>query len=178
MKWAIMLLLVMVVLLCGCPGPSEKANPYLTAHVVINQASLALPIAEGIFNQWLYRQPELDNASVKRTVQGFYRVMTALRHSVKLAHDGVDIAEQMKEDPDVNKLLRLSDVAWKGLRDFLGELLAGGSSEIVVSIIEETEPEGAEPEEIEVRILSMPISNNPMTALPKSLLPDGRLTRN
>lgn len=178
MKWASVMLLMILVLLCGCPGPGEKGNPYLAAHVAIDQASLALPIAEGIFNQWLYRQPDLERPDVKRAVQGFYKVMTALHHSIKLAHDGVNIAEQTRDDPDIHALLRLSDAAWKDLRDFLDELLAGGSSDIVVDIIEETMPEGAGPDEIDVRILSMPISRNPMTALPKSLRLNTGLTRN
>ena len=157
------------VLLCGCPGPVVKADPYSAAHIAINRASLVLPVAEGIFNQWLYAQPKLDSPKVKRARVSFSRAMTVASNALKLAHDGVDLAKQAKEDPDIGKLLRLSDAAWGDLRDFLDTLLAGGSPGIIVDVFEEVEPSG--PDAIEVRVLDLTVNKNPIDALPASLIP-------
>ena len=168
MKKVIAVLLASV-LLCGCPGPGGQVDPYLTAHVIINQAGLALPVAEGIFNQWLYGQAKPDSPRVKKARLGFSRAMTVASNSLMLAHDGVDIAKQAKEDPDIGELLHLSDVAWGDLRDFLDELLTNGGSGIIVDVIEEEELAG--PGEIEVRVLTMIVDKDPMDALPESLIP-------
>ncbi len=95
--------------------------------------------------------------------------MTVASNSLMLAHDGVDIAKQAKEDPDIGELLHLSDVAWGDLRDFLDELLTNGGSGIIVDVIEEEELAG--PGEIEVRVLTMIVDKDPMDALPESLIP-------
>jgi hypothetical protein len=99
----IIALLLMSVMLCGCPGPSRKVDPYMAAHIAISQASLVLPVAEGIFSQWLYAHSKLDSPDVKRARLGFSRAMTVLYNSIKLAHDGVNIAKQAQEDPDMSK---------------------------------------------------------------------------
>lgn len=153
-------------LVWGCPNPETgKIDPYLTAHTVINQASLALPIAEGIFNQWLYQQTDAEKA--KKAQLTFAKVKTAVANGFKLAHDGVDIAKQAKEEPDVAKLLAQADTAWKDLYKFLDDLLAAGDPGVTVAVGPgaTSQPAGTKPPLAKV---------NPMDSLPKSIIPGGK----
>jgi Rad3-related DNA helicase len=161
---------------CGCPGPNvggTRSDPYLVAHTVINQASLALTVAEGIFNQWVYAQT--DSKKVDKAQLTFAKVKTLVANGLKLAHDGVYIAEQAKKDPDVVKLLLQADNAWDDLRQFLGALLDDGNHGIVTEVAQEEVaaakdvPGGVD---VSVRMQAMTSQRNPMEALPVSIIPD------
>lgn len=170
------LCLVLALLAWGCPDPQTgKIDPYLTAHTVINQASLALPIAEGIFNQWLYQQTDVEKA--KKAQLSFEKIKTAVANGLKLAHDGVDIAKQAKEDPDVSKLLAQADSAWTDLYKFLDDLLAPGDTPIVVAVGEGTAEGGGAASQpatsggVGVKTSAVKVKPSAMMALPKSLIP-------
>jgi len=169
------LCLVLALLAWGCPDPQTgKIDPYLTAHTVINQTSLALPIAQGIFNQWLYAQTDAEK--IKSAQQLFAKIYTAVSNGFKLAHDGVDIAKQAKEEPDVAKLLAQADTAWKDLYKFLDDLLAKGDPGVVVALGTGTEQGGAAASQpstsgVGVKKSAITVKPSPMMALPKSLIP-------
>lgn len=170
------LCLALALLAWGCPDPQTgKIDPYLTAHTVINQASLALPIAQGIFNQWLYAQADAEKA--KKAQVTFAQVYTAVSNGLKLAHDGVDIAKQAKEDPDVSKLLAQADAAWKSLYKFLDDLLGQGDPGIVVAVSTGTAEGGAAASQpssgIKSKASALTTKKKPIEALPKSLIPKG-----
>lgn len=172
----LLLALLVAVIVTACPDPQTgKIDPYLTAHTIINQASLALPVAEGIFNQWLYQQTDAEKA--KKAQLAFAKVKTAVANGFKLAHDGVAIAKQAKEDPDVSKLLAQADTAWKDLYKFLDDLLAPGDTPIVVAVAGGTTEGGgaasqpAAPEGVGVKKSAVKMKPSPMMALPKSVIP-------
>lgn len=165
---------VLLGLVIGCPGPGEstsKPNPYLVAHTIINQAGLALTVAEGIFNQWVYAQDDIKK--VRKAKSTFAKVKTLVAHGLNLAHDGVYIAEQTEEDPDVARLLLQADDAWDDLRQFLGTLLSDGDHNIITEDEEvvalESAPGGVA---VSVRMLDLTSKKNPMDALPVSIIPD------
>lgn len=161
-------------LLAGCPDPQTgKIDPYLTAHTVINQTSLALPIAQGIFNQWLYAQTDAEKA--KAVQLKFAQIYTAVSNGFKLAHDGVDIAKQAKEDPDVSKLLAQADTAWKDLYKLLDDLLAKGDPGVVVVVGTGAVEGGSSASQpatsgVGVKKAAITVKKSPMMALPKTLL--------
>ena len=166
----LVLAVVVALLMGGCPDPQTgKIDPYLTAHTVINQASMALPIAEGIFNQWLYQQTDAEK--VKKVQLTFAKVKTAVANGLKLAHDGVDIAKQAKQDPDVSKLLAHADTAWKDLYKFLDDLLSKGDTDIVVAVKEEKGGAASQPAGIGSTSSALKAKPSPMAVLPKTLLP-------
>jgi len=170
----LVLSLAAALLLWGCPDPQTgKVDPYLTAHTVINQLSLALPIAQGIFNQWLYAQTDAEK--IKSAQLTFAKICTAVSNGFKIAHDGVDIAKQAKEEPDVSKLLAQADTAWKDLYKFLDDLLAQGDPGIVVAVGEgaaKGSTAASQPTAgVGVKKSAVTVKQSPMMALPKTLLP-------
>lgn len=173
----LMLALLAAIIVAACPDPNTgKIDPYLTAHTVINQASLALPVAEGIFNQWLYQQTDAEKAKKARLT--FAKVKTAVANGFKLAHDGVEIAKQAKEDPDIGKLLAQADTAWKDLYKFLDDLLAPGDTPIVVAVGTGAAEGGAPASQpasttggIGVKKSAVKQKPSPIMALPKSIIP-------
>ena len=172
------MLLVVVILgfaLAGCPAVNSAGrDPYLMAHTIINQASLAIPVAEGIFNQWVYVQKDKDADKVKKAQLTFAKIKTIVSNALKLAHDGVDIAEQAKKDPEIEKLLEKADVAWGDLRQFLDELLDDGNHGIIVEDpeVEPGEPPSGEEMKVSVRMLVMTSKKNPIDSLPLTLIPE------
>lgn len=163
-------LLLAAVLLLGCPGPDGKIDPYLTAHTVINQAALALPIAQGIFNQWALSQTDQEKVKAAKLV--FEKVCTAVANGLKVASDGVDIAKVAKETPDVAKLLAQADMAWKDLYKFLDDLLAKGADGITVALAEGAAPPTSQPAAgVGVKRSAVKVSKSPMSYLPQSLVP-------
>lgn len=117
------LAVVAALLLWGCPNPETgKVDPYLTARTIILQFQTATALADGIFQQWLLGQPEGEPKEQAKAK--YLKIKTAVLNGLQLALDGVDIAEQAKEDPDVTKLLEKADAAWKDLQKFLADLLA------------------------------------------------------
>lgn len=122
-------LAVAAALLVGCPNPDTgKVDPYITARAIILQVQTAVSLADGIFQQWAVGQP--SGEELEKTKATYYKIKTAIFNGIKLALDGVDIAEQAKEDPDVNKLLEKADAAWKDLKNFLSDLFAKTSNAI------------------------------------------------
>jgi len=168
-------MLAAALLLWGCPNPETgKVDPYLTAHTVINQVSLAVPIAQGIFNQWLYAQTDAEK--IKTAQQTFAKIVTAVSNGFKLAHDGVDIAKQAKEDPNVSKLMAQADAAWKDLYKFLDDLLDKGDPGVVVAYGAGAAEGGAAASQpttsgVGVKKSAITVKKSPMMALPKTLIP-------
>jgi hypothetical protein len=171
-----LMLLGVVVLVLGCPRLSSVAvDPYLTAHTVINQVSLALPIAQGIFNQWIYGQTDVEKA--KKAQQTFARISTVVSNGLKIAHDAVDVTQKIKGEPKISEILAQADTAWKDLYKFLEDLLAGGDRGIVVAL-ESTEEKGggsaskpATPAGTGVKKSAVTVKNSPIMALPRTLIP-------
>lgn len=151
--------LIAALFLWGCPDPQTgKVDPYLTAHTVINQVGMAVPIAQGIFNQWVYAQS--DQEKVQKAQLKFNQILTAVSNGLAIAHNGVDIAKQAKEDPDVSKLLAQADEAWKSLYKFLDDLMGTAP------------PKDTTPAEEGVGTKSLALSaKSPLADLPKSLIP-------
>lgn len=169
--------LAVVVLSCcalGCPNTGTmRSDPYVVSHMVINQAGLALTIAEGIFNQWLLTQSDMKK--IRKARLTFAKVHTLVAGGLKLAHDGVRIAEKAKETPDVVALLSEADDAWGDLRQFLSDLLDDGNHGIIVSDPGEPDDGGDEfaaPGGVGKRVLAMTTTTNPMDALPVSIIPE------
>lgn len=122
-------LAVATALLVGCPNPDTgKVDPYITARAIILQVHTAVSLADGIFQQWAVGQP--SGEELEKTKAIYYKIKTAVFNGIQLALDGVDIAEQAKEDLDVNKLLEKADAAWKDLQKFLSDLLSKTSNTI------------------------------------------------
>jgi hypothetical protein len=169
----LVLCLVAALFVWGCPDPQTgKIDPYLTAHTIINQASLALPIAQGIFNQWLLAQTDAEKA--KQAQLKFEQIKTAVSNGLVLAHNGVDIAKQAKEDPDVSKLLAQADEAWKSLYKFMDDLLGKGDTPIVVALGGGSQP-ASQPTTtsggVGVKHAAVTVKPSPLMALPKTLIP-------
>lgn len=116
----IALTIVAALLLCSCPGPGGKVDPWLTARTIITQTQNALFFIDGIFNQWLLGQPDDKRDEVESK---YLMVRQAVIDGLRLALDGVDIAEQAKKDPDVQKLMEAADKAWLDLKTFVANLL-------------------------------------------------------
>lgn len=166
MKRALQAVFVVCVV-AGCPDPKTgKLNPYLTARTIINQASLSLPVAEGIFNQWAAQQADVEKR-IKAQLK-FARVKTAVANGIRLAHHGVNIAEQAREDPNAAKLLAHADAAWKDLYRFLDSLLVSGDSEVVVVV--GPRPDSGGPT-VGAKKSALSMKGSPLLALPVSLIP-------
>jgi len=165
---------VVAVFLCGCPDANTgKMDPYLTAHTIINQAGVALTVAEGIFNQWVYAQTDVEK--VQKAQLTFAKIKTLVAHGLELAHDGVYLARQAKEQPDVIKLLAQADVAWNDLRSFLTALLDSGNPGIIVDDLGEAEPGEHNPDMlggVSARVMALTSKTNPIDALPASIVPE------
>jgi len=117
------ILLAAILFVVGCPNPQTgKVDPYLTARTIINQASTALALSDGIFNQWLLGQTDADKA--KKVQQTYVKVKTAVANGLQLALNGVAIAEQAKKDPNLDDLMSKANEAWDSLRKFLTDLFA------------------------------------------------------
>jgi hypothetical protein len=173
----LILALVIAMVAVGCPNPETgKVDPYLTARTIILQANTALALASGIFSQWLLGQSDAEKA---KTTQAIYeKTRTAVSNGLQLALNGVDIAQQAKEDPDVGKLMAEADKAWKSLSKFLTDLLAKGDPGITVAIAEgdaEGSTAASQPATtsggVGVKRSAVTVKQSPLMALPKSLIP-------
>lgn len=117
----ILLAIVAAMLLAACPGPTGKVDPWLTARTIILQTQTAVGLADGIFQQWLLSQPAGEK---KEEAQAKYlKIKQTVMNGLRLALDGVDVAEQAKKDPEVGKLLEKADAAWRSLQQLLADLL-------------------------------------------------------
>jgi len=115
-------LAIIIAQVSGCPDPQTgKVNPYLTARTIIMGSQTGLSVADGIFGQWYLMQSDKEKAV--QTQATYYKIKTAVANGFQLALNGVDIAEQAKKDPDVNKLLAEANEAWGNLHKFLSDLL-------------------------------------------------------
>lgn len=155
-----------VMMMVACPDPlTGKIDPYMTARTVINQAGVSLALADGIFNQWLLAQSDVEKA--KKTQATYVQIKTAVANGLQVAYVGVGIAEQAKKDPDISKLLAEADNAWKALSKLLGGLLGAGDSEVTVALA--TAPASQPATGSKAPLAKI----NPMDYLPKSLIPGG-----
>lgn len=155
-------------LLVGCPNPETgKIDPYLTARTVINQASIGVALADGIFNQWFYAQTDVEKA--KKAQATFQKVKTSVVNGLQLALNGVAIAEQAKKDPNIADLMVAANDAWTNLRKFLEDLLAKPEDSALVTVA--TAP-ASQPtttrEGVNVKTSALVIKS-PLDALPKKL---------
>lgn len=127
------LALVAALLCWGCPDPQTgKIDPYLTARTIILQANTALGLADGIFGQWMLGQTNAEKA--KKAQATYTKVKTSVSNGLQLALNGVAIAEQAKEDPDIKKLMVEANGAWDNLRKFLEDLLAKPEDAALVAV--------------------------------------------
>lgn len=117
----ILLAVMAAILLAACPGPAGKVDPWLTARTIILQTQTAVGLADGIFQQWLLSQPEGEKKEDAKAK--YLKIKQTVMNGLQLALDGVNIAEQAKKDPDVQKLLAAADAAWKDLQKLLADLL-------------------------------------------------------
>ena len=152
----------------GCPDPTTgKIDPYLTARTVINQASIGVTLAEGIFNQWLFAQTDAEKA--KKTQATFEKIKTSVLNGLQLALNGVAIAEQAKKDPNIADLMVAANDAWGNLRKFLEDLLAKPEDAALVTVAtapssQPTTAKGG----VNVKTSALVIKS-PIDALPKKL---------
>lgn len=120
-------------LLVGCPNPETgKVDPYLTARTVINQANIAVALSDGIFNQWLLGQTDVEKA--KKAQAAYQKIKTGVVNGLQLALNGVAIAEQAKTDPNITDLMAIANEAWGNLRKFLEVLLAKPEDAALVTV--------------------------------------------
>jgi hypothetical protein len=128
-----MLAALAAILVWGCPDPQTgKIDPYLTARTIINQANIAVALSDGIFNQWLLGQSDAEKA--KKAQATYVKIKTGVSNGLQLALNGVAIAEQAKEDPDIKKLMAEANGAWDNLRKFLEDLLAKPEDAALVTV--------------------------------------------
>lgn len=117
----------------GCPDPQTgKIDPYLTARTIILQANTALSLSDGIFGQWLLGQTDAEKAKKAETT--YRKIKTSVANGLQLALNGVAIAQQVKEDPDIKKLMAEANGAWDNLRKFLEDLLAKPEDAALVTV--------------------------------------------
>lgn len=174
----LILILVIALVAVGCPDPQTgKIDPYLTARTIILQANTSLALASGIFAQWLLGQSDSEKA--KKTQAIYEKTRTAVSNGLQLALNGVAIAQQAKEDPDVAKLLAQADKAWQSLSKLLGDLLAKGDPGVTVALAEgDTEGSMAASQPattsggVGVKRSAVKVKLSPLMALPKSLIPE------
>jgi hypothetical protein len=170
--------LVLAVLLAlvawGCPNPETgKVDPYLTARTIILQANTALALADGIFNQWLLGQSDAEKA--KKVQATYQKVKTSVANGLQLALNGVAIAQQAKEDPDVKKLMAEANNAWGNLRKFLEDLLAKPEDAALVAVAGGTAAPASQPATtktsggIASKTSALTSKKSPLDALPKKL---------
>jgi len=120
-------LFLVMALLCGCPhntpGPNDpaKPDPYATARLVIQGCQLSLYVADGVFEGWAAQQTDMEK--VKKARAEYMRIRAAVADGLKLALDGVAIAEQAHVDPDLTKILAKADAAWQDLKALLTDIL-------------------------------------------------------
>lgn len=113
--------LLALFLLVGCPGPSGKVDPYITARAVISGAQMSLTLADGIFMQWAVTQT--DPAKVKAATEKFNYIKLCVADGLRIANDAVNVAEAAKAPVDITKIMDQAEIAWKDLRVFLTDLL-------------------------------------------------------
>ena len=170
-----LILTIMVALfMWGCPNPETgKVDPYLTARTIILQANTALSLSDGIFGQWLLGQTDAEKA--KKADAAYKKVKTAVANGLQLALNGVSIAEQAKEDPDIKKLMAEANGAWDNLRKFLEDLLAKPEDAALVTVASADKAPASQPATtktsggVAVKTQAMTVVKSPLEALPKKL---------
>lgn len=156
-------------LLVGCPNPETgKIDPYLTARTVINQANVALALADGIFNQWLLGQKDAEKAKAAQVT--YQKVKTGVANGLQLALNGVAIAEQAKKDPNITDLMAAANDAWGSLRKFLEDLLAKPEDAALIATAPTAQPtsQPTTREGVGVKTSALVIKS-PVDVLPKKL---------
>lgn len=122
-----------IFLWAGCPSPvTGKIDPYLTARTIILQANTAVVLSDGIFNQWLLGQTDPEKAH--SSTLAYERIKTRVSYGLRLALDGITIAEQAQKNPDVAALMESAEKAWIDLRAFITELLKKPEDAALVSL--------------------------------------------
>lgn len=118
-------------LLTACPhnGPdvaTPEKDPYAIARAVVQTAQLSLLAADGVFEIWAgFAEP----AKATEARVTYTKIRTAVVDGLKVAMDGINIAESQKEGLDLPKLLAQAEAAYQDLRAFLGILTGGASSQ-------------------------------------------------
>lgn len=116
--------LLSMILLCGCVKQSGEIDPYNAARIVISQAQSSLVIADGIFSQWVLSQS--DPEKIRKASEKYQRTKTLVADGLRLAYSLIDSAQQIKDDPKIDRILLQADKSWKELRKLLVDLLKTG----------------------------------------------------
>jgi hypothetical protein len=114
------------VLLTACPHNTPDPNtpqkdPYAIARAVIQGAQLTLLGADGVFEITV---AFMDPAKVPDIRKDYLRIRAAVVAGLKIASDGVDVAESQKAGFDIVKLLAQAETAYQDILKFLGDLKA------------------------------------------------------
>lgn len=109
-RWSMLIPFLIVTSCAHCPV--SGSNPYNVARAVIQAAQLALNVAAGVFASFgsPSSQPQ------------FIQISTAVADGLKLALDGVNVAEEQKSGFDLNKLMANAESSYQDLRAFLTAL--------------------------------------------------------
>jgi hypothetical protein len=166
---ALVLTFLLALMAWGCPDPQTgKVDPYLTARTVINQASTALALSDGIFNQWLLGQADAEKA--KKAQLTYQKVRMSVANGLQLALNGVGIAEQAKEGLDVKKLMAEANDAWGNLRKFLEDLLAKPEDAVLVAATTTSQPVATKTAgSVASKTSALTAKKSPLDVLPKKL---------
>lgn len=143
------------------------SDPYLAAKTVINQANIALSLADGIFQQWALGQADIQKrAEAQKT---FTIIKTSVANGLQLALKGVDIAQTAKQNPDLRVLMDQSEEAWKALTQFLIGILDPKDNSIIVTF---SPPNDAAPPTggVSVKEAALKPYISPLDTLPISLI--------
>lgn len=116
--------IMVAVFLTACPHNTPDPNtppkdPYATARAVIAGAQLTLLGADGVFE---ITAAFMDPAKVPELRKDYLRIRGAVVDGLKLASDGVDVAESQKQGFDIVKLLAQAETAYQDVLKFLADL--------------------------------------------------------
>lgn len=130
-KINILLLVISLALaLSACPRPLDPngppaPDPYATARAVIQGAELAVLGADGIFE---IAMAFTDPTRVPELRKAYLKIRASVLDGLRLALDGVAIAESQKQGFDLAKLMAQAETAYQDLLKFIAGLKATPSS--------------------------------------------------
>lgn len=122
---------IIFALILGCVNPQTgKVDPYVTARSTISQAQIVVSLADGIFTQWAVAQT--DQSKVTKATETYARAKTGVANGLRLALDGVNIAEAAKKDPNIESIGKYANAAWNDLYALLTGLIKKDGVQISV----------------------------------------------
>lgn len=120
-------LLVACLLLTACPWTEKPVvttppkDPYVTARAVVQNAQLLVAAADGIFELWIALNPKMLDVGVRKL---YLKIKNAVVDGLRLALDGIAVAESQKAGFDLAKLMGPASVAYQDLLKFIDGLKA------------------------------------------------------